>query len=73
MAGVGRGGSGVMSVARVVVGVAQVGFAGAVPLVDDQVDGHLALQAADVTVAEIVAQLVNLLVRLSHYVINWSF
>ena len=30
------------------------------PLVDDQVDRHLALQAADVPVAEVVAQLVNL-------------
>ena len=47
--------------ARVVVGVAQVGFAGAVPLVDHQVDGHLALQTADVTVAKVVAELVNLL------------
>ena len=46
--------------ARVVVGVAQVGFAGSVPLVDPQIDGHLALQTADVTVAKVVAQLVNL-------------
>lgn len=30
------------------------------PLVDHQVDWHLALQAADVAVAEVVAQLVNL-------------
>ena len=29
-------------------------------LVNDKVDGHLALQAADVTVAEIIAELVNL-------------
>ena len=60
VARVGGGGSGVMC-ARVVVGVAQVGFAGAVPLVDHQVDGHLALQTADVTVAKVVAELVNLL------------
>ena len=55
--GVGRRGPGG---ARVVVGVAEIGF-GAVPLVDDQIDGHFALQAADVTVAEVVAQLVNLI------------
>lgn len=60
MARVGGGGAGVMS-ARVVVGIAQVGFTGAVPLVDHQVDGHLALQTADVTMAEVVAELVNLL------------
>ena len=30
------------------------------PFVDDEVDGHLALEAADVTVAEVVAQFVNL-------------
>ena len=59
MARVGCGGAGVMGT-RVVVGVAQVGFAGSVPLVDHQVDGHLALQTADVTVAKVVAQLVNL-------------
>jgi hypothetical protein len=60
VARVGGGGAGVMG-ARVVVGVAQVGLAGAVPLVDHQVDGHLALQTADVAVAKVVAQLVNLL------------
>ena len=54
--GVGGGGSGG---ARIVVGVAQVGL-GAVPLVDHQVDGHFALQAADVAVAEVVAQFVYL-------------
>ena len=59
MARVGCGGAGVMGT-RVVVGVAQVGFAGSVPLVDPQIDGHLALQTADVTVAKVVAQLVNL-------------
>lgn len=32
----------------------------AVPLVDHQVDGHLALQTADVSVAEVVAELVHL-------------
>ena len=56
MTGVGGGGSGG---ARIVVGVAQVGL-GAVPLVDHQVDGHFALQAADVAVAEVVAQFVYL-------------
>jgi hypothetical protein len=60
VARVGGGGAGVMG-ARVVVGVAQVGLAGTVPLVDHQVDGHLALQTADVAVAKVVAQLVNLL------------
>lgn len=30
------------------------------PLVNHQVDGHLALQAADVAVAEVIAQLVYL-------------
>ena len=59
MARVGCVGAGVMG-ARVVVGVAQVGFAGSAPLVDPQIDGHLALQTADVTVAKVVAQLVNL-------------
>ena len=32
----------------------------ALPVVDHQVDRHLALQAADVSVAEVVAELVNL-------------
>ena len=32
----------------------------ALPLVDYQVDGHLALQAGDVTVAEVIAEFVNL-------------
>lgn len=59
VARVGSGGAGVVS-SRIVVGVAQVGFARAVPLVDHQVNGHLALQTADVTVAKVVAQLVNL-------------
>lgn len=62
VARVGCGGSGVMG-SRIVVGVTQVGFAGTVPLVDHQVDGHLALQTADVTVAKVVAQLVNLSVK----------
>ena len=56
---VGGGGARVMR-SRIVVGVAQVGFGAAVPLVDHQIDGHFALQTADVTVAEVVAQLVNL-------------
>jgi hypothetical protein len=34
--------------------------AAALLLVDDQVDGHLAFEAADVAVAEVVTQLVNL-------------
>lgn len=50
VAGVGGG-------ARLAVGV---GGARALPLVDHQVDGHLALQTADVAVAEVVAQLVYL-------------
>ena len=33
---------------------------GAVPLVDDEVDGHLALETADVSVAEVIAEFVNL-------------
>lgn len=37
-----------------------VARAAALPLVYHQVDGHLALQAADVPVAEVVAQLVHL-------------
>ena len=59
VARVGSGGAGVVS-SRIVVGVTEVGFARAVPLVNHQVDGHLALQTADVTVAKVVAQLVNL-------------
>ena len=43
--------------ARLAVGV---GRTGRLPLVDDQVDGHLALEAADVAVAEVVTQLVYL-------------
>lgn len=35
------------------------------PLVDHQVDRHLAFQAADVAVAEVVAQLVHLQAKLS--------
>lgn len=45
---------------RVVVRVAEVRLARAVPFVDHEVDGHLALEAADVAVAEVVAQLVDL-------------
>ena len=36
------------------------GRAAAFPLVDHQVDGHLALQAADVPVAEVIAEFVYL-------------
>lgn len=50
VAGVGRG-------AGLAVGV---GRPRRLPLVDHQVDGHLALQTADVAVAEVVAQLVYL-------------
>lgn len=46
------------AIARAVVVVAQIGLA--VSLVDDQVDGHLALQATDVPLTEVVAQFVNL-------------
>lgn len=31
-----------------------------VPLLDDQVDGHFALKAADVPVAEVITELMNL-------------
>ena len=54
VARVGSGGAGVVS-SRIVVGVTQVGFARAVPVVNHQVDRHLALQTT-----KVVAQLVNL-------------
>lgn len=34
--------------------------AAAVPILDDQVDGHLSLEAGDVAVTEVVAQVVDL-------------
>lgn len=57
---IGGGGAVVAAVrggARLAVGV---GRARRLPLVDHQVDRHLALQAADVAVAEVVTQLVYL-------------
>ena len=54
-----RVGGGCARGAGIVVGVAEIRL-GSVPLVDDQVDGHFALEAADVAVAEVVAQLVYL-------------
>lgn len=54
-----RGGVRVAAGAALAVGGAVPGAA-AVPLVYHQVDGHLALQAADVPVTEVVAQLVHL-------------
>lgn len=45
-------------VAGAVVVVAEVGFR--VPFVDHEVDGHFALQTADVTLTKVVAQFVNL-------------
>lgn len=59
MTGVGGGSASVMR-SRIVVGVAEIGFGATVPLVDHQVDGHLAFETADVTMAKVVAQLVNL-------------
>lgn len=47
-----RGGA-AAAVARAVVVVAQVGLR--VALVDHQIDGHLALQTADVTLAKVIA------------------
>ena len=44
-----------------------------VPVVDDQVDGHLALEAADVAMAEVVAQLVNLGHSVKHKLVNLEF
>lgn len=46
------------AVAGAVVVVADVGLR--VALIDHEVDGHLALQTADVTLAKVVAQFVNL-------------
>lgn len=40
--------------------VTHLGWLRALPVVDHEVDRHLALQAADVPVAEVVAQLVYL-------------
>jgi len=40
--------------------VTQLGWLRALSVVDHEVDRHLALQAADVPVAEVVAQLVHL-------------
>lgn len=61
-AGPGRGDAGRTSTeaaaVAVVVGVAQLGLG--VPLVYHEVDGHLSLQAADVTLAEVVAQFMHL-------------
>lgn len=34
--------------------------AAAIPILDDQVDGHLSLEAGDVAVTEVVAQVVDL-------------
>lgn len=55
-------GSGGAVVARVGGGAlaVRVGRPRRLPLIDHQVYGHLALQAADVAVAEVVAQLVYL-------------
>jgi len=41
-------------------GAGQLGRFGRLPLVDNQVNGHLALQATNVPMTEIVAQFVNL-------------
>lgn len=41
--------------------VVEVLSAAAVPILDDQVDGHLPLEAGDVAVTEVVAQVVDLL------------
>lgn len=57
---IGGGGAVVAAVgggARLAVGV---GRTSRLPLVDDQVNGHLALEAADIAVAEVVTQLVYL-------------
>jgi len=40
--------------------VTQLGWLRALPIVDHEVDRHLALEAADVPVAEVVAQFVYL-------------
>lgn len=40
--------------------VVEVFSAAAVPILDDQVDGHLPLEAGDVAVTEVVAQVVDL-------------
>ena len=40
--------------------VVEVLSAAAVPILDDQVDGHLPLEAGDVAVTEVVAQVVDL-------------
>jgi hypothetical protein len=72
---VGGGGAVVRAVrrrARLAVGV---GRPRRLPLVDHQVDGHLALQAADVAVAEVVAQLVYLRknIPLYSFITNWNY
>ena len=40
--------------------IVEVLSAAAVPILDDQVDGHLPLEAGDVAVTEVVAQVVDL-------------
>lgn len=62
IAGAAHAGAGTTtSVAGAVVVVAEVGFR--VAFVDHEVDGHFALQTADVTLTKVVAQFVNLFMK----------
>ncbi len=59
IAGTAHAGAGTTtSVAGAVVVVAEVGFS--VAIIDHEVDGHFALQTADVALTKVVAQFVNL-------------
>lgn len=55
-----RGGGAVVAAVRGAPLAVRVGRPRWLPLVDHQVDGHLALEAADVPVTEVVTQLVDL-------------